>query len=111
MNDTSLRRFKRNSVLRYGFEIYNAKLDAAKKANLTAKIRVFRDGQLVLDGKQAPIEFSGQTDAERVKSSGAIYLANAMQTGDYILQIIVTDNLAKEKRRISTQFVQFEIIE
>ena len=32
-----------------------------------------------------------------------------MQTGDYILQIIITDNLAKEKRKITTQFVQFEL--
>lgn len=111
MNDTSFRRFKRGSILRYGFEIYNAKLDAAKKPNLTAQIRVFRDGKLMLDGKQNPVEIAGQTDLERVKSSGAINLLSTMQTGDYILQIIITDNLAKEKRRISTQFVQFEITE
>jgi len=111
MNDTSLRRFKRGSILRYGFEIYNAKLDAAKKPNLTAQIRIFRDGKLLLDGKQIPIEVAGQTDLERVKSTGAINLLNTMQAGDYILQIIITDNLAKEKRRISTQFVQFEIIQ
>jgi len=97
--------------LRYGFEIYNAKLDGAKAPNLTAKIRIFRDGQLMLDGKQAPIEFAGQTDLERIKSAGAINLSKTMQPGDYILQIIITDNLAKEKRKISTQFVQFEITE
>ncbi|HVE59914.1 MAG TPA: VWA domain-containing protein [Pyrinomonadaceae bacterium] len=111
MNDTSLRRFKRGSILRYGFEIYNAKLDAAKKPNLSVQIRIFRDGKLMLDGKQIPIELTGQTDLERVKSTGAINLLSGMQTGDYILQIIITDNLAKEKRRISTQFVQFEIVE
>lgn len=111
MNDTSLRRFKRGSILRYGFEIYNAKLDAVRKPNLTMKVRIFRDGKLMLDGKQVPVEFAGQTDLERVKFSGALNLTNGMQTGDYILQIIVTDNLAKEKRKISTQFVQFEITE
>jgi VWFA-related protein len=111
MTDTSLRRFKRGTVLRYGFEIYNAKTDAAKKPNLTAQIRVFRDGKLLLDGKQLPIDLTGQTDLERVKSSGAVNLTGAMLPGDYILQIIVTDNLAKEKRKISTQFVQFEVTE
>ncbi len=111
MNDTSLRRFKRGTILRYGFEVYNARLDASKKPNLTAQIRVFRDGKLLLDGKQNPIDVSGQTDSERIKSVGALSLAGAMQTGEYILQIIVTDNLAKEKRKISTQFVQFEITE
>ncbi len=36
-------------------------------------------------------------------------LGSEMQTGEYVLQIVVTDNLAKEKRRIAAQFVQFEI--
>lgn len=111
MTDTSLRRFKRGTVLRYGYEIYNAKLDASKKPNLTAQLRVFRDGKLLLEGKQIPVDLTGQTDLERIKSTGAMSLAEGMQTGDYILQIIVTDNLAKEKKKISTQFVQFEIVE
>jgi hypothetical protein len=111
MIDTSLRRFKRGSILRYGFEVYNAKLDAAKKPNLTAQIRVFREGKLMLEGKQNAVEFLGQTDMQRIKSAGAINLASKMPAGDYILQIIITDNLAKEKRKISTRFVQFEITE
>ncbi len=111
MSDTSLRRFKRNSFLRYGFEIYNAKLDTSKKPDLMVRIRVFRDGKLILDGKQTPVDFSGQTDLERIKSSGAINLLRGMQTGEYILQIIITDNLAKEKKRTSAQFVQFEVVE
>jgi VWFA-related protein len=111
MTDTSLRRFKRGTVLRYGFEVYNAKLDAAKKPNLTSQIRVFREGQMIFEGKTIPVEVAGQTDLERVKATGAVSLATEMKSGDYILQIIITDNLAKEKRKISTQFVQFEIIE
>ena len=81
MTDTSLRRFKRGTILRYGFEIYNARLDAAKKSNLTAQIRIYRDGKLSLDGKQIPVEIAGQTDLERVKSSGEINLSNGMQAG------------------------------
>lgn len=111
MNDTSLRRFKRGTILRYGFEIYNARTDAARKPNLNTQIRIFRDGKLILDGKQIPVDAGAQTDLERIKVSGALNLLSAMQTGDYILQIIVTDNLAKEKRKISTQFIQFEVIQ
>jgi VWFA-related protein len=111
MNDTSLRRFKRGTILRYGFEIYNAKTDPAKKPNLMSQLRIFRDGKLVLDGKQLPVDMTGQTDLERVKAAGAINLTNTMQAGDYIMQIILTDNLAKENRKIATQFVQFEVIE
>ena len=111
MNDTSLRRFRRGTILRYGYEIYNAKTDASKKPNLTAQIRVFHDGKLMLDGKQLPIDTTGQTDLERIKTTGAINLPVTMTTGDYILQIIITDNIAKEKRKISTQYVQFEVTE
>ncbi|MGQ0540914.1 MAG: VWA domain-containing protein [Blastocatellia bacterium] len=110
MNDTSLRRFKLGSVLRYGFEVYNARLDASSKPNVSTKIRVFRDGKIVLDGNQMPLDISGQTEIKQLKSSGAISLGKNMPPGDYILQIIITDNLAKEKRRIATQFVQFEVV-
>jgi VWFA-related protein len=111
MNDTSLRRFRRGSILRYGFEIYNVRLDAAKKPNLTTQIRIFRDGKLFLDGKKSPLDVTGQTDLERIKFTGAFGLGSEMTGGDYILQIVITDNLAKEKRQIATQFVQFELIE
>ncbi|MDQ6785214.1 MAG: VWA domain-containing protein [Acidobacteriota bacterium] len=111
MNDTSVRRFKRGTILRYGSEIYNAQLDAAQKPNLTTQIRMFRDGKLIFDGKQTPVELAGQTDLQRIKFVGAINLGTEMTAGDYVLQIVATDNLAKEKQKISTQFVQFEIIE
>lgn len=109
MSDTSLRRFKRGTVLRYGFEVYNAKLDQTRSPKLTVQIKIFRDGKLILEGKQTPLELLGQTDLERIKSVGAISLGSEMQAGEYVLQIIVTDNLAKEKHRIAAQFVQFEI--
>lgn len=109
MTDSSLRRFKRGTILRYGFEVYNAKLDASRKPSVSVQMKIFRDGKSILEGKSLPIELLDQTDLQRIKSTGAISLGGAMQEGEYILQVIITDNLAKEKRRISTQFVQFEI--
>lgn len=111
MNDTSTRTFPRGSVLRYGFEIYNAKLDAAKRPQLSFQIRIFRERQLVLEGKSLPAELTGQTDFSRVRGSGAVSLATKMDPGDYVLQIIAYDGLAKPKNRIATQFVQFEVTE
>jgi len=109
--DTSLRKFKRNSVLRYGFEVYNAKLDTQRKPSLATQIRLFRDGQLVLEGEKIPLELFDQKDFERTAGIGAVDLGSQTPSGDYILQIVVIDNLAKEKRKLATQFVQFEIIE
>jgi len=108
---TSLRRFKRGTFLRYGYEIYNAKLDAANKPNLNTQVRMFRDGKITFEGKMISVGVSAATDLERIKIVGAINLGSSMPAGDYVLQIIVTDSLAKEKSRIATQFVQFEVID
>ena len=107
--DTALRIFKRGTVLRYGFEIYNAKSVNGQMPQLTTQTRVFRDGKLLFEGKPQPVNVSGQTNLQVEYGSGAINLGSEMETGDYILQIIVTDNLAKDKYKITTQFVQFEI--
>jgi VWFA-related protein len=110
-SDTSLRRFKRGTVLRYGYEIYNAKLDAAQKPQMQAQIKMFREGKLLLEGKQNALDTAGQANMQKIAGGGALSLGNALPAGDYVLQIIVTDNLAKGKNRTTTQFVQFEIIE
>ncbi len=111
MSDTALRRFKRGLVLRYGYDVYNAKLDGAKRPSLHTRMRLFRDGKLVLDGQPQPIDLTAQKDMGHIKSSRALALGTEIPLGDYILQIIVTDDLAKANERIATQFVQFEVVE
>lgn len=110
MNDTSLRRFPRDTVLRYGFEVYNGGLDGAKNTTLYTKIRVFRDGQPVMEGPEIPLETAGQTDLKRVRAGGAMNLPRDMPAGDYILQVIVTDGAGKNVRQSTAQFVEFEIV-
>jgi len=110
LSDTALRQFKRGTILSYGAEIFNAKLDASKQPNLTSQMKIFRDGKLFFEGKPYPISLINQNDLRKIGFSGSVSLGTEMQTGDYVLQIVVTDNLAKEKRKIATQFVQFEII-
>ena len=36
-------------------------------------------------------------------------LGSKMAAGDYVLQVIVTDNLAKDKYRVATQSMDFEL--
>lgn len=110
MSDTALRRVKVGTVLRYGFEIYNGKLGPSKQPALLAQVRVFRDGKLILDGKQTPPGLDGQTDFQRIKMVGAVALGDKMPPGDYILQIVVTDTLAKPKQQTATQYIQFEVV-
>lgn len=106
---TSLRKFKRGTVLRFGFEVYNAKLGAAQKPDLSVQTRMFRDGKMIFEGKQKALDLLGQKDLERIRYAGALSLGKEIEIGEYILQIVVTDNLAKAKNKISAQFVQFEV--
>jgi VWFA-related protein len=109
--DTALRRVKRGSLLSYNYLVYNAKLIGAKQLQLQTKIRVFQDGKLVLDGQQKPLTLTSQTDMRQLKARGAVAIGDKFMPGDYVLQIIVTDALAKAKEQTATQFVQFEIVE
>jgi hypothetical protein len=111
MTATSLRRFRRGTIVRYGYEIYNAKLDKTRKPQITTLAKVFRDGKLVFEGKPSPLDVSKQTDPERLFATGVLNFNSQTPPGDYILQIVVTDNAAKEKRRIAAQYLTFEIVE
>jgi VWFA-related protein len=110
LSDTALRQFKSGTILNYGTEVFNAKLDASKKPAVTYQMRIFRDGKLFFEGKQQPVIISNQAGYNKIDVNGSLNLGAVMQPGDYVLQIVVTDNLAKEKRKIATQFVQFEIV-
>lgn len=111
MTDTALRRVKKGSVMRYGVEVYYAKLDTARQPRLTTRVRVFLEGKMILDGAEKPFEMRGQTDLQHLKTNGALSIGNEMLPGDYVLQIIVTDQLADKKKQIATQFIQFEVVQ
>ncbi len=110
MTDTSLRRFGRGTILRYGLEMYNAKLSSSGQPQLQMQTRLFQNGKLIFEGKQIPVDTSKQTDLRSIKALAALNLGTEMQAGDYILQIVVTDALAKEKNKIAAQFIPFEVV-
>ena len=107
MTDTALRTYKRGTVLRYGFEIYNAKSAAQ---NLQIQTRIFHDGKAIFESKPKPPDALGQTNSQNINATGAMSLGTEMPPGDYIMQIIITDPAAKEKNNTAAQFVQFEIV-
>jgi VWFA-related protein len=107
---TALRRIPANTVLTYGCEVYNPRLNNRRLPELTAKIRIFHEGRLLLDGENRPVDLSDQRDMSRIKFSGSLAIGDKMQPGEYILQIIITDKLASSKTRPSTQFITFDVV-
>ena len=106
----AVRRFERGQVLEYGFAVYNAQVDASGKPNVQTQVRVFRNGQQVFSGNVKPLDATNQPDLKRLPAGGAMLLGKEMEPGEYVLQVIATDPLAKEKYRSATQWIDFEIV-
>ena len=108
--DTVTRQFKRGTVFTYSFVIYNAKIDSGQKPQLQLQTRLFHNGKMILEGDSSPINVDGQKDLRRIQILNAVTLGTDLQPGDYVLQLIVYDKLAKEKKQIAAQSIDFEIV-
>lgn len=108
--DTVIRKFKRGTIFTYSFVIYNAKADSSRKPQLQLQTRLFRDGKMILESNPFALDVDGQKDLQRLEISNAVTLGTDLQPGDYAFQIIVSDGLAKEKKQIAFQSIDFEII-
>lgn len=105
-----VRRMRHGWVMEFGYFIYNARLDkTTHRPQLQTQFRMFRDGKQVFAGKVLQFDPGTQPDLKRITAGGRLQLGTDMQTGDYVLQIIVTDLLAKEKQRTAVQWIDFEI--
>ncbi len=97
--------------MNFGYVIYNAQLEKATgQPRLQTQMRLFREGKEIFAGRVQPFDPSGQTDFKRLTASGALQLGMEMPPGEYILQVLVTDTLAKEKHRVASQWIDFEIV-
>jgi VWFA-related protein len=111
MASVSVRQFRQNLAMIYALAIYNAQLDKTTgKPLLKTQVKIFLNGQQIFAGKELPYNASHETDLKRLQMVGAIQLGTVMAPGEYVLQIIVTDQLAKEKRQVASQWIDFEIV-
>ena len=104
--DTVLKRFRSGTVLRYGFEVYNAKADGAAP-RLETRTRILQHDRVVVDGAVKKVEPNPQGDPKHVQISGAVMLKDDLPAGDYVLQVLVTDLAAKKS---AAQIFPFEIV-
>ncbi|HEX6125843.1 MAG TPA: VWA domain-containing protein [Pyrinomonadaceae bacterium] len=105
--DTVLRQFKAGTVLRYGFEAYNAKAEGSALPKLETRARILQNNSVVIEGNLNKVDVSSQKDPRRVRVSGAILLKDTLQPGDYVLQLMTFDRAGKQT---AMQLFPFEIV-
>jgi hypothetical protein len=106
----ALRQFHQGDKVLFAYSVYNAQQnDTTHLPQLTTQTRVFRDGKLLFTGAPSNID-AAQADPKRVPSVGRVQLGPEFEPGQYVLQVVVTDQLTKEKQSIATQWIDFEIV-
>lgn len=105
--DTVLKQFQAGTVLRYGFEVYNAKADHSSAPQLEVQAKIMQSDRAVVQGNPFKFDASTQPDPKHVQVSGNMLLNSNLSAGDYVLQVVVTDKASKQ---VSTQIFPFELV-
>jgi hypothetical protein len=121
----AVRRFRPGAEVSYAFAVYNPVLDKTTGApDLQTQLRLVRNGQDIFKETLqqaralAPLESRVPRDKKKKIQEvpgyvvgGNLRLPTALEPGEYALQMVVTDRLAKDKKRATTgQWTAFEII-
>lgn len=111
MAGPAMRRLRQGMLLNYSYIIYNAQLDGAGHPQLQTQMKLFREGKEAFSGKLQPFNAGVQRDLKRLEAGGGLVVGGNLAPGEYVLQVTVTDSLAKNKRQgTATQWIDFQIL-
>ena len=96
-------RFSHSSHLGFWIFIYNAQRDAQGAPDIAAQVQVFRDGQTIVNTPQRKLTTAGMEDLSRIPYGGDFALSG-LPAGRYILQITITDRIARTNASQRTAF-------
>lgn len=107
----ALRRYRSGQALAYGYVVINPKRKGREKAPETfTQLRIFRNGKLLHEGRPVPLDKEGAIDERRFVAAGVLRLGRRLKPGEYILQVTVTDKLAKKKESQVSEWIDFEVV-
>ena len=103
-----LNRFQTGQDFRYSYQVVNLTVDENKHSEIDVVTRILRNGQAVYQGKPSPVTFTEGDNPKLRAAIGTVKLGK-LDPGHYILQLMVTDRLAKDARS-AMQYVNFEVV-
>ena len=111
LGNPAVRIFRPGRRLDYALQILNSREDTAtKRPQLETQLLLFHDGKQVYAGKPKPLDQQPSPDGKSVLTAGQLQLGSKMEPGEYAMQIVVTDKLAKDKYRTVAQSIDFEVM-
>ena len=112
VRDVAVRQFRQGTAVDFRYHIYNAKSEGAGgRTRLKTQTRLFRDGSPVYQGPPQPFDPGPRpSPAARIDAGRRLQLGTQLPPGEYVLQVVVTDELAKGKGRTAAQWIEFEIV-
>lgn len=103
----AVRRFARNSLIDYGAIAYNATLEAPTgKPQLMIQIEIYQNGKQIYQAPARPAE--GLVENKMIECRGRLKLTG-FPPGDYLLHLVATDALAKQKYARAEQWIDFQV--
>jgi VWFA-related protein len=121
----AVRRFRAGADVAYAFAVYNPATDRSSgQPQLGTRLRLVRNGREVLAvdagaGRDAfmpvpaagPRRTKGKVDKVRgFLAAGTLRLPPSLEPGEYALQLVVTDQLTRDKERSTGQWTSFEVL-
>jgi hypothetical protein len=73
-------------------------------------VRVFRNGKLLYTGAYTRSLAKSTADPAHLVGGGVLRLGPSMSPGEYLLQVVVTDEFAGKKGSQVSQWVDFEVL-
>ncbi|MGJ5813255.1 VWA domain-containing protein [Paludibaculum fermentans] len=108
--NAAIRHFRRGQKVTYGYKVLNASLDSrTSEPQLLTSVRLYRDGLEVFHSDPKPLGVAAAKDRSKLMVGGVLQLGQQFQPGDYALQVVVWDKLAKGARGVVSQSIDFEL--
>jgi VWFA-related protein len=109
----AVRRFRIGMQMEYTFIVLNALVSpTSSRPQLDTQVVLYREGKAVFKGALRRLETDNKTNLQQIVVGGTVTLGAELTPGEYALQVIVTDNLAKEKKyRTATRWIDFELVQ
>jgi VWFA-related protein len=105
----NVRRFSRDSAIDYGAVVYNGTPDPKTgKPQLIMQLEIYRDGKVLHHLGPRQLDPGPAANPKRLDCGGRIKLTS-FPPGDYVMRMVVTDQLATKKYSRAEQWMDFSV--